>query len=141
MALDTARTVTLTMIQRFGLDDLLAGQKGKRDANTVWHRIRQKIKIPISVRRDLTITSGQMLLIDPEAADRHEPIEVWLETEEVRRLRKLGEETELPAAALEWLEPLMEQLEAKTVERRSDPILMNDEDYITFQKEERLKVR
>lgn len=115
MASDTARIVTLTMIQRFGLDDLLSQQKGKRDTNAVWHRIRQKIKIPIAIRKDLTITAGNMLLIDPEAADKHESIDVWLETEEVRRLRKLGEETELPAAALEWLEPLMEQLEAKVM--------------------------
>lgn len=113
MASDTARNVTLTMLQRFGLDDLLAGQKGKRDAMSVWHKIRQKIHIPLAERKRLTIVVGQQSGMDIVQAEQCDVITVWLESEEVRKLRKLGDETEILAAHMEWLEPLMEQLEAK----------------------------
>ena len=101
------------MLQRFGLDNLLAEQKGKRENNIVFHKVRRKIKIPQDVRDRVIIKlpNGQFMT-DDAALRAEEDITIQLESEEVRKLRKLGDEAELPAAALDWLEPIMEQLEA-----------------------------
>jgi hypothetical protein len=120
--MDSARTITLTIMQRFGLEDLLGSQKSKREAATVFYKIRKKIKVSLAERRDWTergiiiqhlTQQGTQIAIDEERAAQIAPLEVWLESEEVRRLRKLGDEVEVTPAILDWLEPLMEQLEAK----------------------------
>jgi hypothetical protein len=104
------KKVHLTMLQRFGLENLLGEQRGNREANIVFHRIRKKIKVPADTREKI----AELMKTRGDAAFDNQPeATIELETEEVRKLRKLCEEAELPVAALEWVEPLMEQLEAK----------------------------
>lgn len=123
MATDTARTISLTLTQRMGLDDLVAGQKGKRrDAFMVFHRVHRKLKLSFEYRNELSkrrviVQTGQGFAIDEEAAEKEPVFELALETAEVYQLRTLLNDLDLPSvAAMDWIEPILDQLEAKIPE-------------------------
>jgi len=109
------RTVQLSVLQRIGLENLLGEQRGKREDIRTLHNIRKKIRMPAEERRQYVVQlpTGQTIF-DDTAAERAEPVEVTLTGDEVRRLIKLGDSTEMPAAMLDWLEPLLQRLEEKT---------------------------
>ena len=128
MATDTARTISLTIAQRFGLEELLGAQKGKRKDTTILYEIRRKVKPTVKDKKDwserkIIVPIQNGFGIDEELAEAQPPFEVYLEKEEVRRLRTLGDEIDLTPAIMDWHEPLMEQLEAK-VEPKTGPALV-----------------
>ena len=106
-----SRTVSLPVLARIGLDNWLAEQKGNRNSVFVLHNIRQKVKLSDEEKEMYTRQVGNALLLSP-AAQTAAAIQVTLESEEVRRLKQLANESEIPTVFWEWLEPLVEQLEA-----------------------------
>jgi len=127
-----ARTIQLTLTQRLGLDNIIGEQKGKREDSATLYTVRKKLKMSLEYRKDLV--RRQVIIqvgpnsgnvgIDEEAAEQEPKFPLDLESGEVRRLKKLGNEVELTAAMMDWFEPIMEQLEAQVVEKPARPSLV-----------------
>ena len=127
-----ARTIQLTLTQRLGLENIIGEQKGKREDSATLYTVRKKLKMSLEYRRDLV--KRQVIIqvgpnsgnvgIDEEAAEQEPKFPLDLESGEVRRLKKLGNEVELTAAMMDWFEPIMEQLEAQVVEKPARPSLV-----------------
>ena len=127
-----ARTIQLTLTQRLGLDNIIGEQKGKREDSATLYTVRKKLKMSLEYRKDLV--KRQVIIqvgpnsgnvgIDEEAAEQEPKFPLDLESGEVRRLKKLGNEVELTAAMMDWFEPIMEQLEAQVVEKPARPSLV-----------------
>lgn len=107
----------MTVVQRLGLENLLADQKGKREEIRVWYNIRQKIRVNSEERRKYLrpTATGGMAFDDAaaEQADSRGLFDASLTDDEVRRLIKLGDSLEISAGMLDWLEPLLQVLETK----------------------------
>jgi len=127
-----ARTIQLTLTQRLGLENIIGEQKGKREDSATLYTVRKKLKMSLEYRKDLV--RRQVIIqvgpnsgnvgIDEEAAEQEPKFPLDLESGEVRRLKKLGNEVELTAAMMDWFEPIMEQLEAQVVEKPARPSLV-----------------
>jgi hypothetical protein len=121
-------TITLSMMSRWGLEDLLGNafkamgkEEGTHKERRVFSRIRGKIKIDDDTRDViLDLITGQPATADqparPGIGDRalrgYPDVTVDLETEyEVPQLRELLKTAKLPVAADRWIDPIMEQLE------------------------------
>ena len=121
-------TITLSMMSRWGLEDLLGNafkamgkEEGTHKERSVFSRIRGKIKIDDDTRDViLDLITGQPATADqparPGIGDRalrgYPDVTVDLETEyEVPQLRELLKTAKLPVAADRWIDPIMEQLE------------------------------
>jgi len=127
-----ARTIQLTLTQRLGLENIIGEQKGKREDSATLYTVRKKLKMSLEYRKDLV--KRQVIIqvgpnsgnvgIDEEAAEQEPKFPLDLESGEVRRLKKLGNEVELTAAMMDWFEPIMEQLEAQVVEKPARPSLV-----------------
>jgi len=127
-----ARTIQLTLTQRLGLENIIGEQKGKREDSATLYTVRKKLKMSLEYRKDLV--KRQVIIqvgpnsgnvgIDEEAAEQEPKFPLDLESGEVRRLKKLGNEVELTAAMMDWFEPIMEQLEAQIVEKPARPSLV-----------------
>jgi len=104
-------------VQRLGLENLLGEQKGKREELRVWYNVRQKIRINGEERRKYLRPNGAggMAFDDvaAEAADSAGLFQANLTDDEIRRLIKLGDSIEFSCGMLDWMEPLLQTLEAK----------------------------
>ncbi|HEU0180309.1 MAG TPA: hypothetical protein VFV58_39235 [Blastocatellia bacterium] len=111
------RAISLSVVQRLGLENLLGEQKGKREELRCWYNVRQKIRINSEEKRKYLRPNGNggMVFDDvaAEAADTAGLFQASLTDDEIRRLVKLGDSLELACGQLDWLEPLLQVLEAK----------------------------
>ena|SRR6185369_15041797 len=120
-----ARTISLDVVQRLNLEELL-GQPVNPQARLnpekarVLNRVRTKVKLSRADKRLLEerkvivrVPSGYG--VDEDLAEAEEEFSAFLETEEVFQLRRFFTELEHPnmVAILDWLQPLIDQLEAK----------------------------
>ena len=122
MANDTARNISLTILQRLGLEEMLGSQKDKRGNNAVFYKLRRKTKLSIEEKKELQKQGVIMqvngtIAVDEEKMAELKPIDFHFESEEVRKLHELGDRIELTPALMDWFEPIMEQLEAKVEEK------------------------
>jgi len=110
-----SRTLRLSVLQRIGLDSVLAEQKGKREELRVFYNIRRKIRMEPAEKQQYwrPLGNGQSMFND-EAAAKAEDFEVTFSQDEVRRLIKLGDSMDLLCGILDWFEPLLQELEEKT---------------------------
>ena len=104
------KTLKLSMMGRWGLDELLGKQEGTRKERRVYSRVRGKITV---LQSDRLVIAGAFASRGDGAFDGFKDFSVVLETEEVAQLLELGNTVKLPVAADVWMEPIMEQLEAK----------------------------
>jgi|SRR5579859_2555057 len=107
------KTITLTMLQRAGLEQLIGQKTGKRDSNVVFYRIRKKIKVLQADKAAIAQKQEANKYLGDDAYSGYPEVEVSLETEEVRKLKDLLNDTEVPLAWLDWMEPVMEKLNAE----------------------------
>jgi hypothetical protein len=98
------------MLQRYALEDFLGQQKGKRDNSVVFYRIRRKIKVPQEIRTRIFVQSREHPELGEAVFAPYEDAPVELETEEVRKLVDAFDKSDIVAAQLDWIEPIMEQL-------------------------------
>lgn len=114
MSANGNRTVQMTILQRIGLENILAEQKGKREDLRTFYNVRRKIRVPPEERALYVRTlSNGAAVFDELAAAMAEPKEIAFDGDEVRRLIKLGDTMEMPCGILDWFEPLLLELEAK----------------------------
>lgn len=114
MSANGNRTVSMSILQRIGLDNILAEQKGKREDLRTFYNIRRKVRVPFDERALYVRTLGNgASVFDESAAAVAEPKEISFDGDEVRRLIKLGDTMEMPCGILDWFEPLLLELEHK----------------------------
>jgi len=107
-----SRTIKLTALQRLGLENLMADQRGKREENRTLYSIRQKVRLSTEERQQFfkPLPNGQQI-IDDVALAKSNGFELTLSDDEVRRLIKLGDTIEMPVGIMDWFEPLLVELE------------------------------
>jgi hypothetical protein len=104
-------TVKFSLTQRLALESLLGVQQGKAKDLFVFYDIQQKIKVPNRDEYIHELPNGGVLLDKPAIALAAD-LDVELEKEEVRKISEVLSSWEhFTPPDLEWIQPLMKQLE------------------------------
>lgn len=114
MSANGSRTVSMSILQRIGIENVLAEQKGKREDLRTLYNIRRKVRVPFDERAFYvrSLPNGAQVF-DEAAAAVAEPKDITFDGDEVRRLIKLGDTMEMSCGILDWFEPLLLELEHK----------------------------
>ena len=107
------KTISLTLIQRFGLVNVLGQQEGKYDDKFVLYSVRHKCKLTRDEKQKYMVATSQGLVLDEDRAEDAPLTPVEFETEEVRQLLNFFKDATVRVAWLDWWHPLKEELERK----------------------------
>jgi len=108
------KTVKLSALQRVGLENVLGEQRGKREELRTFYDIRRKVRLT-QEEKDLYMreVGGGQIAFNAAAASKAPELEVTFSQVERLRLIKLGDSMDMPVGILDWLEPLLIELEEK----------------------------
>ena len=108
------KKLRMTMFQRICLSNVIGEQKGKRsdENHVVLQDVRKKIKPSKDEFAKCTLVYGNTMAINEPACEEFDSVDYELSKQEHRRLKDFLNGIELPGVATDWIEPLMEQLEA-----------------------------
>ena len=105
--------INLDVRQRLGLEALLGAQTGDREKKYVIYKLRKEITLSRDERRQCVREIGQgQAIVDPDAMDRVGSKSFDLEREPVRRLKDLIRSFDGPVSEMDWMEPILDQIEA-----------------------------